>query len=324
MVACACAGRTRPASGPPSFAETQQTSKVIGHLGDLLGLLEENNVDVLVIKGPGISRLEASLQDRPFSDIDLLVAPSDFRRTFALLRAAGFREEDRTAQPREWCNRRCREAVNLKRPDGASVDLHHRLPPWLWTRALTFERLWRSREELKSANQVFAVPCASHQALIAHLHVVSDRGRPGKSVRVWRDIAITTAAAEPASLAAEARRFGLAGWSSWVLGQLPVEDRPAELLDRLAEAPPTVRSTWRLRLLSASSAQQMEVVAHLCRLPVLSSLLYGFALILPSRTFLRQRYDGPWALIRWLSSGIWRALGLTPAGRHAPLAGADL
>jgi Uncharacterised nucleotidyltransferase len=285
-----------------AFTQSLATGLVMMHAAEAIELLTAAGIRAIVLKGPGIASEERSLQERPFGDLDLLVHPRDFRKSLTLLRAAGFSESRASVTPWDWCNRWCREAVNLKRPDGASVDLHHHVPPWLWTRRLSFDRVWDQSTWLSVGAVRLRVPSHAHRALLACLHVISDHGRPGETTRIWRDVILTLQAVDRQVFAHEMEDLRMAPWVSWLVGQLPAGAVAATLLpEDLDIRPAALPSRARLRYVLKGAANRSPTLTHAARLPLPNGVLYTLAMAFPSREFLRWRFDGNRLRWHWFS-----------------------
>ncbi len=117
-----------------SFEGASRTLQVVGASADALAGLREHQIPFTITGSPGIALEAHNPAERPFADLDILVAPADFKSASNVLTCAGYEEDVSSRPPWPWFNRLCREAVNLRSRLGGSVDLHHHLPPWLWTR----------------------------------------------------------------------------------------------------------------------------------------------------------------------------------------------
>jgi hypothetical protein len=283
------------------FVQSIATGLVMSRAPEALKLLEEARIRTVVLKGPGLAMGDRGLQERPFSDLDILVSPADFSESLLILRRAGYSEALLTRQPRDWCNRLCREAINLKRADGGSVDLHHHVPPWFWGRALAFDQVWIQSTPLTVGNVTCQVPSVAHRALLACLHVISDRSRAGETLRVWRDILMSVESVDGADLVSELARLDMTSWVQWVLGQLPHAVQPRALLDELGRTPTRARGQVRLRYLLNNGDDRSETVVHLARVPWPNGILYLWALAFPSSEFLFDRYGDRRRRFQWLT-----------------------
>jgi hypothetical protein len=152
--------------------------------------LRAAGIPFAVTKGPGIASVCGTVSDRPFADLDVVVQPERFLAARDVLRRSGYTEQSRTIQPWDSFNRICREATNLRTRDGGSIDLHHRVSPWYWSSGLSFDYLASGLEETDVFGVRLPLVSTVDNLLVAALHVVSDRGRPGQTFRVWRDLLI--------------------------------------------------------------------------------------------------------------------------------------
>jgi hypothetical protein len=255
-----------------------------------LRALGEKGIEFAVTKGPGIASFYHRFQERPYSDLDLIVRPGDFHAAHEVLRGIGFAEEAKNRQPWPVFNRHCREAINLRSDAGGSLDLHHRVPPWYWGTRLDADRLLS--EAAPQTVLGVSVPCVSprHNLLISALHVFSDRNRPGQSLLVWRDLLTMVSACSPDEVLAEALEVGLAGWLRWILASLPL-DGPADVLIRALDgADRSVAGRRRIGMLTPPALGSRHLVGHALRLPVPNGALYLAGTVVPSPTFLRERF----------------------------------
>ena len=125
------------------FNDMALTARVVTMSQEGIRSLQSANIPFVITKGPGIALEAATLSDRPFIDLDIVVEPSRFVEAQKVLEGIGYFEHSRTQQPWDSLNRFCREAVNLRTGLGASVDLHHRVSPWYWSTGLSQDVLVR-------------------------------------------------------------------------------------------------------------------------------------------------------------------------------------
>jgi hypothetical protein len=276
--------------------------------------LKERGIAQVVTKGPGIARAYPDPSMRPFGDIDVLVPHMRFNSALTTLSGLGFREAG--PQPRRYFNRYCREAVNLKRDDGASLDLHHHIPPWMWGRRIDFADVLARSERLAVSGGSLQIACSVHNLMIAGLHVISDKGRPGRTLIVWRDIVSLSRSCEPESVVREARKCRLDWLLAFVLRELPPFARPDDLLDRLGPARPSRADAARLHVLLPPGIGARHQISQAFRLPFMNGLGFMAGYLLPSRTFLRSRFGHSWSYLSWWDEAFLR---LREAGsdRHA-------
>lgn len=266
--------------------------------------LEERGIPQVVTKGPGIARAYPDTSMRPFGDIDLLVPPQRFGAGLTALSELGFREAG--PEPRRYFNRVCREAINLKREDGASIDLHHHIPPWVWGARMGFADVLARSEELAVPTGTLRIAGPVHNLMIAGLHVISDRGRPGHSLIVWRDIVALSHACEPESVVREARSCRLDALLAFVLRELPSFAQPRGLLDRLGPARPSSADAFRLRMLLPPGIGSRHQISQAIRLPVVNGLAFMAGYLLPSQAFLRSRFGSRWSYVKWWDEAFLR------------------
>jgi len=83
---------------------------------------------------------------------------------------------------------------------------------------------------------------------------------------------------------------GLCGWMSWILGCLPAEVRPDELVMALSRRSTRIAGEWRLRRLLSPAFSSGHVASQLYRLPVENAILFALGTIVPSRPFIRSKF----------------------------------
>jgi hypothetical protein len=277
-----------------------------------VGALLSAGIPFVVTKGPGIAVEGVSISDRPYTDIDLIVDPSRFVKARSVLNSSGYTEHSRSVQAWDCFNRFCREAINLRTEDGGSIDLHHRVSPWYWSTGLTLDVL-KSTEQ---AADVFGVrlPIVSlqHNLLVSALHVVSDKSRPGQTYRAWRDLLVLASGCPVDAVIDTASESGLSAWLTWILGCLPAEVQPVELLDRLVGRQRRLNGNWRLRMSLPPRFGSQHLLGQIFRLPVPHASLFTAGMLVPSPGYLRLRYpDETHRYLTW-----WRA-SLNSLGQEA-------
>jgi len=274
-----------------AFVWASMSHAVIASGVKVIERLEGAGFPVAVSKGPGIASVYPNAMDRPYSDIDLLVARRDFAAVLALLSADGWYEQVRNRQPRKYFYRFCREAVNLVRESGESIDVHHHVPPWLW--AIDFDPASLVGHAVAtSVGQGIELPCLtpSDNLLVSALHIVSDKNQPGRTLIVWRDLAQLAHAVEPAHAARRAAEVGLAVWLRAVLLGLPSAVRPQPLIEALGQhTTAQLQHPRRLEALLERPPEGYRVIrSQLMRLPVLNGVAFIAGMTFPSREFLRE------------------------------------
>jgi hypothetical protein len=272
------------------FAWAAVTIDSVESSASALTVLRDKGIEFAITKGPGIARFQRRFQERPYSDLDVIVSPGDFRGASEALRSIGFAEEQKNRQPWPMFNRYCREAINLRTEAGGSLDLHHRIPPWYWGTGLDTGRLLAEA----GTQTVLGVdlPCVSprHNLLISALHIFSDRNRPGQSLLVWRDLLTLVSVCPADEVVAEALEVGLAGWLGWMLRCLPEQRHCAVLLDALDRADTQVKGRRRLGLLMPPSVGSRHLIGQALRLPLANGALYLAGMVVPSPSFLGERF----------------------------------
>lgn len=206
--------------------------------GDLVNLLGNAGIPFAPIKGWDLGRrVYPSPEERPTSDLDLLLAPEQLDRGLAVLTAAGFRP----LQSGRRADRYLREegyAAALKAPAGQLVELHFRL----WGSAPA--DLAAAILEAASADPALGPSARAirleHAFLLAAFHIFLDA--PPRPAGAFRDLAMLAAKGlDAAFLEGETRRFGLelpVALASAAAGELFAE----ESCTRLAA---TLRPCWR-------------------------------------------------------------------------------
>ncbi len=140
----------------------------------------------------------------------------------------------------------------------------------------------------------------AYNLLITALHVISDHNRPGQTLMSWRDLVTLANVAETETVIALAKEHHLVGWLRWIIGELPDDVRPMELLDRLCQEPGHLSRRVRLRLLLPPAIGSRHMVGHAFRLPAPNAFLFLAGMSLPSRQFLKLHFPGQTArYIRW-------------------------
>ena len=271
-----------------------------------LQALEDAGIPLVVTKGPAVAQAYPHASLRPFFDVDSLVPPDRFEEAFGILRRLGFTEPAHQTQPRGYFNRWCREGVNLIRSDGGSIDLHHHIPPWVWGQRLSFEAVLSRSRMIPIAGGPVRAAHPIHNLLITALHVISDKGRPGRRLLIWRDLVALARVCEAAAAAEEARRVRL-DWLLWfVLQQLPPTVRPRALEDALGRPRRPPGDAARLRRLLPPALGSRHQIAQAFRLPAPQAAAFVVGYTVPSRSFLHARYGRGSSYVRWWRDAVFR------------------
>jgi Uncharacterised nucleotidyltransferase len=267
---------------------------------DAIRQLHEDGVDSVVVKGPAVAKFYPRPGLRPFEDVDLLVPTECFRAAMDSLALNGF---FRPVPPRGYFPLLCREGVNVGRADGASIDLHHRIPPWAFTRRMTFDRISQASIPLDLGRGVVRAASAPHNLLIAALQIIGYRAGPSSKLKAWRDVHQLAGHCEAEDAAREARDLNLDWYLALVLRQMPSYARPTALFEAVRAARPTRAQMARLRrMVPPAMGSRNYSLGRLYRLPPANGLAYLAAKVLPSQEFLRDMYGSRWAYARWWHS----------------------
>ncbi|HET9248371.1 MAG TPA: nucleotidyltransferase family protein [Actinomycetota bacterium] len=280
-----------------------------------LEILASRSIPFVVSKGPGIALSYPQPALRPYGDIDVLVPPDRFSAAMSSLGSLGFEEYFDTGEPRSYFDRYCREGVNLVRADGGSIDLHHRIPPWVWGTRLGFARLLERSHEIELVGGRMRVLDPTHNILVAALHIISDRrDQPGSKLITWRDIVSLAQVCDPEAVVAEAQRLGLDWYLAFILRQLPPSVRPERLTELLGHPHAEPGDAFRLRRLIPPALGSRHQIAQVFRLPIPNAAAFLGGYVVPSRVFLKKRYGQDGGYVRW-----WReATGRLRDARDAP------
>lgn len=179
----------------------------LGDVARLLArLLGEVAVPFAPIKGWDLGRrVYPVAEERPTSDLDLLLPPEDLERVVAALEAQGFRLLQ--SGPRAATYLRDEGyAAALKAPGGQLVELHFRL--WGSAPADLASSLLAAGQEDRELGPTARRLLPEHAYLLAAFHLFLDA--PPRPAGAFRDLALLAERGiDVAVLVAEARRFGL-------------------------------------------------------------------------------------------------------------------
>jgi hypothetical protein len=283
-----------------------------------LEVLTSRSIPFVVSKGPGIALSYPQPALRPYGDIDVLVPPDRFSDAMSSLDALGFEEYFDTGEPRSYFDLYCREGVNLVRADSGSIDLHHRIPPWVWGMRLGFARLLERSHEVQLVGGRVRVLDPTHNILVAALHVISDRrDQPGSKLITWRDVVSLARVCDPEAVVTEAERLELDWYLAFILRQLPPSVRPEHLTELLGHRHADAGDAFRLRRLLPPALGSRHQIAQVFRLPIPNAVAFLGGYVVPSRAFLKKRYGQDGGYVRW-----WReATGRLRDARDVPFDG---
>jgi hypothetical protein len=162
--------------------------RVMANTAPALDAMNEYGPNYLVFKGPTVARLHPRYSSRSFSDIDILVDPTDFAASMGVLESIGFTSSPLISPPWPWFDRFCREGVNLRNTQGGAIDLHHRIPPWSFGSKLSFQRLMSNSVPGDIAGVPVRFPRIEDGAVIAGLAILNDLYKADASLSTLRDL----------------------------------------------------------------------------------------------------------------------------------------
>lgn len=151
-----------------ALAQTAEVCRLIDRLAAI-------GVRAIVLKGVALAAsLYGNIAARGVGDIDLLVAPDDFRAAGEALTAIGYVPDGGPmSEARFKAELRGGKDWTFRHPDtGAMVELHHRLVGSRTLLATDFGRLWQARAETHLGSS--AVPCLSFPMLPLYLCIHGD------------------------------------------------------------------------------------------------------------------------------------------------------
>ena len=153
---------------------------------DTVALLTDAAVDHRVLKGSAVAHLVyPDPAQRPFGDVDVLVAACQFDLTVATLVDAGYRRQ--RPQLRPGFDRRFAKSVTLTSPDGLPVDLHRTLAAGRFGVTLPAEELFNGSSPLRLGGATLAALAPEDRFLHACYHAVLGSSSP--PLLALRDIA---------------------------------------------------------------------------------------------------------------------------------------
>lgn len=246
--------------------------------------------DGVVLKGPAIAHLTgADPAWRPFSDLDLLVAPASIELVLRDLARLGY--ERPRPDPAPGFATHVAKATAVAHPTGLLVDLHRTITLGAAGELVDVDEVLAHRIELAAGPVRFAAPAWPAHLVVVALHAALGDGlrRP----RSLRDVVVVAHHPEqdPAAAVALARRWGvdaavgaaLRAAADQLHAELPEPLRP--LLDAAPDttAPPVELDGARHRVDQLGGARALRSRCTLAR-----------SMVAPTPTFLRWAYgDAP-------------------------------
>jgi hypothetical protein len=276
-----------------TFRCSISTTHLVAQTGPVLEALNRSHIKFLVMKGPAVAQFHPALAHRPYSDIDILVRPTDFERTVEILRGAGYFTSEESRPPWEWFRTTCIEGMNFQSQQGGAIDVHHHLPPWVFTKELSFDALYSSATPGEVGGVETLYLGAEHAFLVAALHVLNDLWKGDRSLLSWRDLVVLRRCLGRGGLESVFESASL----RWLL---PYVD---ETLAALCEPGDSAPGWFRLRYgpkyarLYALGWQRASLTARhpagwALRLPALRGFAYLTGWLVPSSSFVRERHGG--------------------------------
>ena len=265
---------------------------------DVSAALSRAGVEHVFTKGIATSRFYPDPSVRAFCDVDVLVGEKMYAPAARVLEDLGFLPPAGVPRPRVLPF--TRESINFLRPDGLSVDLHHAVPPWYWGKRIRFEDVRAAADRLDADGRAIPVVAEAHAFLIALLQLISDQGGPAGEIQSWRDLLVLLARDPEGDILVPVLRDADLSWLAvQLLGNLPSDLRPAWLGTLGTGVRPRATEAFRLRRLLPPSVAARHQVSTIYRASAPRAAVFLFAQAVPSRRFLRARYDGDATYRRW-------------------------
>ncbi len=277
-----------------AVASAQRTLSAVALARPLLKELMSRGVGLAVIKGPAVALACRGTTDRYFHDVDIIVKPTDFGRALTTLQARGLRPLTLAEPPWPGLAMATREGVNLHSGDGANIDVHHRLPPWVFSRCVTAEAIVKSC--IAPIPELGSAPAASAQdcLVVAALHILNDLWKGRAALQSWRDAVVIGEGLGPAYVQSAFRVSNL----DWLLTLMANALRPhfpdAAVVKASSGTLPSLATSARLRMLGwfGDGRFSRQRLAWAARLPLPRSLLFVAGSALPSKSYIQQRDKG--------------------------------
>ncbi|MEY3361420.1 MAG: hypothetical protein RL531_1139 [Actinomycetota bacterium] len=256
------------------------------------GALRAAGIDVRVLKGPAVARLDHPDPSwRAFGDVDLLVPGSRVDAAGRVLTARG--ASRRFAQARPGFDARFGKAVTYVEGDGIQIDLHRTFATGAFGLGVDLDALFAARDTVTIGGVEVATLIRRHRFLHACFHAALGDQEP--RLVALRDVARFVLATD---LDLDAARAEAEAW-----GATSVVARALELTwSRLGLAPHPaaewatrhVPSRREARALAAHTSAERtyasQVVAGVSAVPgITGKLSYVRALLLPDRRYLAGR-----------------------------------
>lgn len=283
----------------------------------VVALLEAEEVEVLVLKGPSFARLD---YDDPalrfFGDIDLLVRGGDWERSASALISAGYRR--RFAEIRPGFDRRFGKGVSFDGPDLRQIDLHRTFVSGPFGLRVDLPGVWSATATFSVGGRPFAALDSDHRFIHACYHAAVGKREP--LLVPLRDVAgMLLRSRDPIDIGRVVRTA-----EEWQ-GRAVIARAVVEATDRLA-LEETALSEWAKRYRPSRGerrALQTYLDPHMgfaarsfvgvgSVTGIVGKARYVGSLLFPSRTYGGGRHGGRSA--RWIDA----ARQIAGLGRHQP------
>ena len=250
-------------------------------LRESLQVLDSAGIRVLLLKGAALaSSAYSGVRNRPMSDVDILVDPSNAALARRLMLGAGWRELDGGIPAEVYERHHHLPPLYDAKSTDLQLEIHTSLFPLRQPFALDVSDLWKRAKPLGSPTPNVFVPDGSHLLLHACLHFLwSHQGRFG----VWRTIRDVNALTRHDAvdwdafvhLALESRGGTSCYWTFRIADLTAGVTIPETVVERLR--PP--RSAYMLQAIERHFVRNLFPVAFACPSVTLDHALWELAVM---------------------------------------------
>jgi hypothetical protein len=299
---------------PPEAADRLRRSAMVydfrmkrleSRLERTVGVLRERGVPVLLLKGAALAVSGyGGFTERPMSDLDLLIHPSDKQRARQAVIDAGWPETSDPVLHELLRDQHHMPPFMDPEQTGLRIELHTAFLPSEHPFEFDSERMWHGAGEAPARFRGASVPSHVHLLLHASLHFAWSHTMRFGAWRTFRDVSLLASKADLdwealISIASRARAATSCYWTLRLAQRLSGADVPDDVLARLR--PPTPDA-----LLNALERHVIVGIAPgegpPCPSAKLGNLLW--------RAALRPKWSGHAHVGRWDPDDKWgRALG---------------
>ncbi|MFT5433082.1 MAG: hypothetical protein ACI9OJ_003787 [Myxococcota bacterium] len=162
-----------------------------GQLLKALDVLSEHGLDALLLKGSGLAlTVYESFSERPMIDVDLLAAPGQARRTWEVLRDAGWKPFHAQGLDPEFREVHHHHMTHLADPAGTgfTLEVHTGLFVTAGPFQLDVEDIWRDAIQHEVEGRRFFTPSVAHQVIHLSIHFAWSHLMDSAAWRTFRDI----------------------------------------------------------------------------------------------------------------------------------------